>query len=124
MKTNDQTSVIHASTQGQEVDGHSAVTVKPTKAAKTTKKNVPVNGHANGLTSSSSNLRDLLAGLQAMRAGDFNVRLPGDWIGLEGKIADTFNEIIAANQQMAQELARIGEVVGRKGKTRDRKSVV
>ena len=38
-------------------------------------------------------------GLQAMRDGDFSVRLPGDWTGLEGKIADTFNEIVAANQQ-------------------------
>ena len=120
MKTNDQTTVIHAQTQGQEVDGHPAVNVKPTRAAKTTKKNGHANGHANGLTSSSSNLRGLLAGLQAMRDGDFDVRLPGDWIGLEGKIADTFNEIIAANQQMAQELARIGQVVGREGKTRER----
>ena len=120
MKTNDQTTVIHAQTRGQEVDGHPAVNVKPTRAAKPTKKNGHANGHANGLASSSSNLRGLLAGLQAMRDGDFDVRLPGDWIGLEGKIADTFNEIIAANQQMAQELARIGQVVGREGKTRER----
>ncbi|MEO7001300.1 MAG: HAMP domain-containing protein [Ktedonobacterales bacterium] len=55
-----------------------------------------------------------------MRDGDFSVRLPGDWIGLEGKIADTFNEIVASNQQMAQELRRVGHVVGKEGKTRER----
>jgi CheY-like chemotaxis protein/signal transduction histidine kinase/HAMP domain-containing protein len=55
-----------------------------------------------------------------MRNGDFSVRLPGDWTGIEGKIADTFNEIVAANQQMAQELKRVGHVVGKEGKTRER----
>jgi hypothetical protein len=39
-----------------------------------------------------------------MRNGDFSVRLPGSWTGLAGKTADTFNEIVAANQQMAEEL--------------------
>ncbi len=65
-------------------------------------------------------LRVLLYGLQAMRDGDFSVRLPGDWTGLEGKIADTFNEIVTANQKMAQELRRVGQVVGKEGKTRER----
>jgi len=31
-----------------------------------------------------------------MRVGDFSVRLPRDQIGLAGKIADTFNEIVGA----------------------------
>src|SRR5437764_839254 len=55
-----------------------------------------------------------------MRDGDFSVRLPGSWTGLEGKIADTFNEIVAANEQMAQELKRVGKAVGKEGKTRER----
>jgi len=62
----------------------------------------------------------ILASLQTMRDGDFTVRLPGSWVGLAGKIADTFNEIVAANQQMAQELKRVGHLVGKKGKTRER----
>src|SRR5205807_2630533 len=62
----------------------------------------------------------ILAGLQTMRDGDFSVRLPGAWTGLAGKIADTFNEIVAANQQMAQELKRVGQVVGKEGRTRER----
>ncbi len=64
--------------------------------------------------------RALLLALQAVRDGDFSVRLPGDWTALNGKVADTFNEIVAANQNMAQELERIGQVVGKQGKTRER----
>src|SRR6059036_1848409 len=65
-------------------------------------------------------LEDLLHALQAMRSGDFSVRMTGDHLGIEGKIADTFNEIVAANQRMAQQLERVGQVVGREGKTRQR----
>ena len=68
----------------------------------------------------SPSLGVILASLQTMRDGDFSVRLPGSWTGLEGKIADTFNSIVAANQQMAQELKRVGQVVGKEGRTRER----
>ncbi|MBL8994877.1 MAG: HAMP domain-containing protein, partial [Spirochaetia bacterium] len=64
--------------------------------------------------------RELLHALQAVRDGDFSVKLPGDWTGLEGKIADTFNEIVAANREMAHELRRVGNVVGKEGKTGQR----
>ena len=81
------------------------------------KSNVRSNGR-NG--SPSSNLTVILSALQTMRDGDFSVRLPGAWVGVEGKIADTFNDIVAANQQMAQELRRVGQVVGKEGRTRER----
>ncbi|MBV8567176.1 MAG: HAMP domain-containing protein, partial [Methylobacteriaceae bacterium] len=55
-----------------------------------------------------------------MRVGDFSVRLPGDQVGLGGKIADTFNEIVAANESMARQLELVGQVVGREGKIRKR----
>ncbi len=68
----------------------------------------------------SANLSVILASLQTMRDGDFSVRLPGAWTGLAGKVADTFNSIAAANQQIAQELKRVGQVVGKEGRTRER----
>ena len=68
----------------------------------------------------SGDLSAILASLQTMRDGDFSVRLPGSWTGLAGKIADTFNSIVAANQQMAGELKRVGQVVGKEGRTRER----
>ena len=36
------------------------------------------------------------------------------------KLADTFNEIVASNQRLAQELERAGQTVGKEGKTRHR----
>ena len=68
----------------------------------------------------NSELCELLHVLQAMRVGDFSVRMPGHQVGLMGKVADTFNEIVTANQRMARQLERVGQVVGRDGKTRQR----
>src|SRR5215470_8654223 len=65
-------------------------------------------------------LRELLHALQAVRVGDFSVRMAGDQVGLMGKVADTFNEIVAANERMAQQLEHVGQVVGREGRTRQR----
>ncbi len=68
----------------------------------------------------SRQLDALLVSLQAMRAGDFTVRMPGNADGIVGRIADTFNDIVGANQQMSQQLERLGQAVGRKGQTRQR----
>ena len=73
-----------------------------------------------GQQSEGRYLQSLLRALQQMRSGDFFVRMPGDSVGIDGKIADTFNEIVAANQQMAQQLELVGQVVGREGKTKKR----
>jgi len=96
-------------------------------AAKSTKTNtdsmVSVNGNGRisvGGEVPSVDLSVILSSLQTMRDGDFSVRLPGNWTGLGGKIADTFNDIVKANQQMAKELKRVGQVVGKEGRTRER----
>ncbi|HZM93111.1 MAG TPA: HAMP domain-containing protein, partial [Vicinamibacterales bacterium] len=80
----------------------------------------PVSSSSSALTPTHTELSELLRVLQAVRDGDFSVRLPGDWTGLEGKIADTFNEIVASNARMASELERVGTVVGKQGQTRQR----
>jgi HAMP domain-containing protein/CheY-like chemotaxis protein/signal transduction histidine kinase len=64
--------------------------------------------------------RELLQALQRMRNGDFSVRLPGSYTRIDGKLADTFNDIVGANERMAEELKRVGQVVGREGRTRER----
>jgi HAMP domain-containing protein/CheY-like chemotaxis protein len=85
------------------------------------KKNGKTNGHANGAAHvSEDDLHELLHAMQAMRLGDFSVRLPDDHTGLTGKIADVFNEIVAANERMAHQLEQVGQIVGRDGKTRRR----
>src|SRR5579884_4343210 len=79
------------------------------------------NGHdSDAVLADGFDLHQLLHALQGMRVGDFSVRLPSDRTGLAGKIADTFNEIVAANERMAQQLELVGQVVGREGKTRQR----
>ncbi len=78
------------------------------------------NGHAAPAVDGDAFNLHLLHALQLVRVGDFSVRLPGDGTGLAGKIADTFNEIVAANQRMAHQLEHVGQVVGREGKTRQR----
>lgn len=50
------------------------------------------------------------------------MRLPGDWTGLGGKVADTFNDIVSSNSRLATELQRVGQAVGKRGKTRQRVS--
>ncbi|WP_405030092.1 HAMP domain-containing protein [Neorhizobium sp. 2083] len=64
--------------------------------------------------------RALLEALLAMKRGDFSVRMRSDLTGVTGKIADTLNDIIAANQKMAAQLENVGQVVGRDGRTSTR----
>jgi HAMP domain-containing protein/CheY-like chemotaxis protein/signal transduction histidine kinase len=62
----------------------------------------------------------LLDALKAMRLGDFSVRmsLRGSPEGM--RIAEYFNDIVVANERMAQQLEHVGQVVGREGKTQTR----
>src|SRR6266852_6947102 len=99
-------------------DGETVGDLKTNRATPTAAPTEMPDGRLNG--GSSAELHDLLNALQAMRVGDFSVRMPGDQVGLMGKIADTFNEIVAANERMAKQLDRVGQVVGREGKTRQR----
>jgi HAMP domain-containing protein/CheY-like chemotaxis protein/signal transduction histidine kinase len=81
--------------------------------------NPQTNGSARE-SSSDDELRELLRVLSAVRDGDFSVRVPGHWTGLVGKIADTVNDLVGANQSMAAQIERVGQVVGREGRTRQR----
>src|SRR5438309_11352172 len=65
----------------------------------------------------------LLTALVAFKRGDFSARLPDDWTGVAGKIADTFNDVIATNHRMTRELERIGRVVGKEGRISQRASL-
>src|SRR5499426_4170595 len=95
------------------------ITNKKTANGVTAKKRGRTEHRASDLTSPKE-LQELLQSLRAMRAGDFSVRMGVEHEGVLGKIADTFNDIVASNERMAQQLERVGEVVGREGKTRHR----
>ena len=57
----------------------------------------------------------LLQVLALVKGGDFTARMPLEWTGVAGKVADDLNEVILANEALEKELARISRVVGRQG---------
>src|SRR4051812_37097165 len=65
----------------------------------------------------------LLSALNALRHGRSGVRLPPDWTGVAGKVADAFNQVVEQNERMAEELARLSRVVGKEGKLSQRLSI-
>ncbi len=67
--------------------------------------------------------KQLLQTLQAVKRGDFSSRMPADQTGMAGKLYDTLNEIIELNELIVQEFERVGQEVGREGKTKQRASV-
>jgi len=64
--------------------------------------------------------RALLGVLERVRAGDFTARMPLDWTGVAGKVADGFNDVIIANEALGTELARVSDVVGKRGRLSQR----
>ena len=62
----------------------------------------------------------LLSVLAQVKSGDFTARMPLEWIGVAGKVADSFNDVIIANQVLGAELARVSDVVGKQGKLSQR----
>ena len=56
-------------------------------------------------------MREILTVLLALKAGDFSVRLPSDWTGVYGKIADTLNDITALTAKLGDETARVSRAV-------------
>ncbi len=76
----------------------------------------------NGATPSQEDYfkRQLLSKLTAMKNGDFSLRMPTDLTGLDGKIADTFNEVNSRMQRYGQALSRLRTEVGRRGKIDER----
>jgi PAS domain S-box-containing protein len=77
-------------------------------------------GSAPNGNDANSFAHDLLHTLQAIRGGDFSVRMAGHHGGVAGEIAETVNAITAANQRTVHQLKRVGEEVGREGKTSQR----
>jgi HAMP domain-containing protein/signal transduction histidine kinase/DNA-binding response OmpR family regulator len=67
--------------------------------------------------------RRLLGAMLSLRNGDFAVRMPADLTGIDGKIADAFNEIALVSERRALEAARVSHAVGKEGKLKQRMRV-
>src|SRR5579871_5649756 len=74
-------------------------------------------------SSNGSELATILSALTELQRGNASVRLPAEWTGTFGKIAETFNDVVEQNRRMYGELERLSRVVGREGKLNKRASV-
>jgi len=73
-----------------------------------------------GEGSNSVDAIQVLRSLTSLKNGDFSVRLPLEWTGMAGKIADTFNDVAGLLQSSSGELSRISQVVGHDGRLNER----
>src|SRR2546428_11508644 len=99
---------------GQQKSGAAAHAHAPTAAEKRMPSPVLTSDVLVGgglLSSETKYKKDLLAALTALKKGDFSVRLPVDWPGLDGKLADTFNDVIEITDRLSPEATRLSRVV-------------
>ncbi|HEX6295734.1 MAG TPA: HAMP domain-containing protein [Burkholderiales bacterium] len=66
---------------------------------------------------------ELLKALRSLRRGDFSVRMPLNLTGVDGEIAQAFNDCVELEEAKAAEIARIAEQVGKEGQTGARMSL-
>jgi HAMP domain-containing protein/signal transduction histidine kinase/CheY-like chemotaxis protein len=65
-------------------------------------------------------LHQILAAIMAFRDGDFSARLPVEWSGIEGRIAEAFNQTIAQEDRITKEVAQLSVTVGKEGRLQQR----
>src|SRR5690349_19573036 len=63
---------------------------------------------------------ELLKALRAFRRGDFTVRMPLHLNGVDGEIAQAFNDLVELEEAKAAEISRVAEQVGKEGQIRAR----
>ncbi|HUR52949.1 MAG TPA: HAMP domain-containing protein [Gemmataceae bacterium] len=74
-------------------------------------------------TANGTEMTALYGALTSLRQGRTGVRLPPDWTGVAGKVADAFNDVVEMNERLAGELTRLSRVVGKEGKLSQRLSL-
>src|SRR3954454_24937955 len=59
---------------------------------------------------------ELLKALRAFRRGDFSVRMPLNMAGVDGEIAQAFNDVVELEEAKAAEIVRVADQVGKEGR--------
>src|SRR5271157_4921084 len=67
--------------------------------------------------------RQILKAILAFRDGDFSARLPADWPGIDGRIAEAFNQTIGREEIISSEVRRLSATVGKEGRLKQRMSL-
>ncbi|WP_145035103.1 HAMP domain-containing protein [Caulifigura coniformis] len=98
--------------------------VKKSRAAKALANGKPENGESapreSPAKSDGIDERQLLTAILALKKGDFSARLPVEWTGVAGKVADAFNEFVDLMVRHTSEVERISNVVGKQGRIAQR----
>ncbi|MBI2105097.1 MAG: HAMP domain-containing protein, partial [Candidatus Omnitrophica bacterium] len=83
------------------------------------------NGHAlrSRIPPSPDDLFQLLTTIQAVKRGDFSVRFPAGDGSVVGRIGRTLNDIVDMNERLADELARVSQIVGQEGRMNERVAI-
>jgi signal transduction histidine kinase/HAMP domain-containing protein/ActR/RegA family two-component response regulator len=64
--------------------------------------------------------RALLKALRAFKRGDFSVRMPPNLTGIDGEIAQAFNDVVEMNEALTAEIARVSDHVSKEGQSDQR----
>src|SRR5580700_165704 len=81
------------------------------------------NGHADGAAGEAAQ-RELLSALRSVAKGDFTIRLSTAKPGIDGDVAEAFNDLVTLNARLLGEVQRISEVVGREGRIAQRATLM
>src|SRR6185312_12706111 len=73
-------------------------------------KNGGSNGHAKA-GPEQLNHRELLAALRAFKRGNFEIKLREDMTGVDGQVAETFNEMVAMVKSIRDEAQEVSDAV-------------
>jgi HAMP domain-containing protein/signal transduction histidine kinase/CheY-like chemotaxis protein len=93
-----------------------SLTKKPTKnGTRTSDLSPDLEGYSGGKAADGLQ-KELLRVLIEVRNGNFNVRMPIDEVGINGKVCDVLNEIITMNERMTQEFTKASNTIGKHGK--------
>src|SRR5436190_2241181 len=66
---------------------------------------------------------ELLKALRQLKRGDFTVRMPLNPTGIDGEIAQAFNDVVELEEAKAAEIARVADLVGKEGQFNHRMNV-
>jgi HAMP domain-containing protein/signal transduction histidine kinase/CheY-like chemotaxis protein len=77
-------------------------------------------GNDFGEKGATARSRQLLTAMMAFRDGDFSVKLPADWPGVDGRIAEAFNQSVGHERRISREVARLSAIVGKEGRLKQR----
>src|SRR4051812_21192298 len=82
--------------------------------------NTPVKSEETSAVTQTEELTQILDALSSLRRGDATARLPYQGSNVFGKVAEVFNDLVEQNATMAEEFARLSQVVGKEGKLKKR----